>query len=113
MVKTAVKIREMLKEKGYRVSLVNARFVKPIDTEIICEAAKDHGLIVTLEENVKSGGFGEHVADCVSTRKLPVKVMIRALPDRFVEQGNVGMLHQEVGLDPEAVCQSILEEEAI
>ncbi len=110
MVKTAVKVREMLKEKGHRVSLVNARFVKPIDTEIICEAARDHSLIVTLEENVKSGGFGEHVLDCVSTWKLPVKVMIRALPDRFVEQGNVGLLHQEVGLDPEAVCQSILEE---
>lgn len=110
MVKTAVMVREMLKEKGHRVSLVNARFVKPIDTEIICEAARDHSLIVTLEENVKSGGFGEHVLDCVSTWKLPVKVMIRALPDRFVEQGNVGLLHQEVGLDPEAVCQSILEE---
>jgi 1-deoxy-D-xylulose-5-phosphate synthase len=110
MVKTAVKVREMLKEQGYQVSLANARFVKPVDTELLRQAAGDHTVIVTMEENVKSGGFGEHVKDYVGQEQLPVKVLIRALPDRFVEQGNVGLLHEEVGLDAESVCQAVLEE---
>ena len=63
MVKTALAVREALQLKGYACSIINARFVKPIDTEILNEAVKDHSLIVTMEENVASGGFGEKVRE--------------------------------------------------
>ena len=61
MFEEAVKIRELLKERGYSCTLVNARFVKPIDEDMIRELSKDHDWIVTLEENVQTGGFGERV----------------------------------------------------
>jgi 1-deoxy-D-xylulose-5-phosphate synthase len=61
MVKTAVEVREKLKGKGYNVTLVNGRFVKPIDTAMIEKLSDNHTLLVTMEENVESGGFGEKV----------------------------------------------------
>ena len=63
MVKTAVTVRAALKEKGYSCSLVNARFAKPFDEELLLEAAKGHRLVVTMEENVINGGFGERITE--------------------------------------------------
>ena len=114
MVKTACEVRRMLKEQGYGCSLVNARFVKPLDTELIERLAKGHEILVTMEENVKSGGFGEHVS-CYLNRKrlqgeaLPARVLDIAIPDAYVEHGNVELLKQELGIDSVSIGNRILE----
>lgn len=109
MVKTAEAVRKNLKEIGYSCTLVNGRFIKPIDTEVLEELAKDHKLLVTVEENVRSGGFGEKVRDYVQEQELPVKVLNIAIPDEYVEHGNVALLYEEVGIDAETVTKRIVE----
>lgn len=109
MVSTAEKVRNILKNKGLNVSLINARFVKPIDEEAILEASRSHSLIVTLEENVRSGGYGEKVLDFVSRENLDAKCMIMSLPDKFIEHGSVDELLKIYGLDPETIASKISE----
>ena len=89
MVKTGEQVRELLKEAGYNCTLVNGRFVKPVDEECLELLSKTHRLFVTMEENVRSGGFGEKVQDYVSDRRLPVQVLNVSIPDEYVEHGNV------------------------
>ena len=108
MVKTAEMVRHELKNRGYSCSLVNARFVKPIDTEAIRLLAGDHSLIVTLEENVESGGFGEKIREYVDTHDLGARVTVIALPDDYVEHGNVDILKKEVGIDPDTILKRII-----
>ena len=108
MVKTAEEVRTMLKEKGFSCSLINARFVKPIDTDAIDMISEDHKLIVTLEENVLSGGYGEHVTDYVNRRNLDVSVTNIGLPDDYIEHGNVDMLKKETGIDAETIVNRII-----
>ncbi|MCM1057295.1 MAG: 1-deoxy-D-xylulose-5-phosphate synthase [Firmicutes bacterium] len=107
MVKTAENVREQLKGKGYGVSLVNARFVKPIDEAAVKEACKDHMLIVTLEENVASGGYGEKVLDCMNRNGLRNPCLNISIPDAYVEHGNVEALKQEVGIDGDSIVERI------
>lgn len=108
MVKTAEEVRIRLKEEGFAsCSLVNARFAKPIDEEAILDAAADHKLIVTLEENVLSGGYSQKVMDYVYENRLDVKVIAITLPDAYVEHGNVELLKKEVGMDTESIVDRI------
>jgi len=107
MVKTAVEVREKLKEKGYSVTLVNARFVKPIDTDMIARLSGDHTLLVTLEENVESGGFGEKVRSYVDERKFTMGVLNVCVPDEYVEHGNVELLRKEIGIDADSIVTKI------
>ena len=109
MVKTAEQVRRKLKEIGYSCSLVNARFVKPVDTGILQELAGEHKLFVTMEENVRSGGYGEKVLDYVTGQGLPVQVLNISIPDEYVEHGNVDALYEEVGIDAESVIRRIIE----
>ncbi len=110
MVKMAEKVRDILKETGYSCTLVNVRFVKPIDEELLEDLAKTHTLAVTMEENVRTGGFGDHVLEYASDRELPMKILNVALPDEYVEHGNVDLLYKEVGLDPELIAKRIITE---
>ena len=107
MVKTAERVREALKEKGYGVSLINARFVKPIDVEAVKEACREHTLIVTLEENVTTGGYGEKVLDYMNLSGLRNRYLNISLPDAYVEHGNVELLKQEVGIDSGSIIRRI------
>ena len=105
MVKIAQEARQILKERGCRVTLVNMRFVKPLDTGLLDQLAEDHSLFVTLEENVKSGGFGEAVLAAAAQRKEkwpPVQVI--AIEDQFVPQGSIPELLRRLGMDAEAVA---------
>ena len=105
MVKIAREARRILKERGCRVTLVNMRFVKPLDTRLLDQLAEDHSLFVTLEENVKSGGFGEAVLAAAARRKEkwpPVQVI--AIEDQFVPQGSIPELLRRLGMDAEAVA---------
>ncbi len=113
MVKTAVSVRKMLKDIGYACSLVNARFVKPLDEELIRELSKDHRLLVTMEENVERGGFGEGVRGYVdSLTDCKMKVLTIALPDMYVEHGSVDVLKQELGLTSGCIAKRIVTEYA-
>ena len=105
MAELAVQVRDRLKEIGYHCSLINARFVKPLDTEMLEALTKDHRLFVTIEENVLSGGFGEQVLHYVSRAKLDVGVRCIGIPDDYVEHGNVDLLRREVGLDAETIVK--------
>ncbi len=107
MVKTAQRVRELLKEKGHSVSLVNARFVKPIDEEAVREACRGHRLLVTMEENVACGGYGEKVLDCMNRTGAKNAFLGISIPDAYVEHGNVELLKAELGIDPESVARRV------
>lgn len=107
MVKTAEGVRDALKEKGFAVSLVNARFVKPIDEAAIEEACREHALLVTMEENVACGGYGEKVLDYMNRSGLKNRLFRVALPDAYVEHGNVELLKAEIGIDVRGIADRI------
>ena len=107
MVKTALEVIEMLEAEGRDVSVINVRFVKPIDTEILDSLAEDHRLLVTMEENVASGGYGEQVCSYVLDRGYPVRVLPISLPDTYVEHGNVEILKKEAGIDAASIAERI------
>ena len=109
MVKTAVDVQKKLKEAGYHCSLVNARFIKPIDEGALLEASGEHSLIVTMEENVASGGYGEKVREYLSEHAKGCKVLNIAIPDKFVEHGSVEQLYKELGMDADSVVARIKE----
>lgn len=109
MFEEAVKVRENLKRAGYSCSLVNARFVKPIDEDMIRKLSKNHRLLVTIEENVKAGGFGEHVLSFVAKENLSVRVFPLALPDTYIEHGSIDVLRKVNGIDSESMTARILE----
>lgn len=103
-----------MKAKGENPTFVNARFVKPLDTGLLDELAKDHSLFVTVEENVKSGGFGEHVAAYMEACHPETRVLPIAIWNRFVEHGEVDSLRAKIGLSPAEIFSAIeneLEEE--
>lgn len=110
MVKTGVEICEKMKEEGKEITLVNARFVKPLDEKILDVLAQEHSLIVTMEENVKTGGFGEAAADYLRRTHPQVKVLTVALPDRFIEHGNPEKLKALAQIDAESIYRRIKEE---
>ena len=107
MVSIAEKVRDVLKAQGYSVTLVNARFAAPLDEACIRKLADTHELIVTMEENVASGGLGEHVAAFVCREQLPVQLLAVSVPDQFVEHGSVGELYEMLGLDAASVAERI------
>lgn len=109
MVKTAETVREKLKESGHECSLFNARFIKPIDEEAVKEAAESHQLLVTMEENVASGGYGEKVREYLQSVDAGVMLLTVAIPDRFVEHGNVELLKAEIGIDADSIVEKISE----
>lgn len=109
MVETACAVREKLKNNGKNVSVVNVRFVKPIDTECLKELTKQHSLFVTLEENVARGGFGERVdAYLQKIGKNHIKVINCSVKDEFVQHGNVDLLKKLLGLDADNITERIL-----
>lgn len=110
MVKMAEEVQKQLKERmDMDAALVNARFVKPIDEELLRSFADTYELVVTLEENVKDGGFGERVLAFAEEEDLPFGVEIIALPDRFIPHGSVSYQMKQVGFTLEDICGRIEE----
>lgn len=109
MVRTAVQVTENLRKKGYEPTLVNMRFVKPLDTELLDIIKEDHSLIVTMEENVKSGGFGEQVMTYYGSRMHGPAVRIVAIEDRFVPHGSVEDLMRQQQMDSDSVTERVLQ----
>lgn len=107
-VETAEETDRILLKNGVDATIVNARFVKPIDEDCIKELVKEHQLIVTIEENVLKGGYGMSVLEYVNKEELDVKVENVALGDAFIEHGNVRELQIENGLDAEKIANDII-----
>ena len=110
MVATAEEVRQILLGHGIEATLVNARFAKPFDQEYLMQAMKDHSLIVTMEENVVTGGFGEQVACFLREQGYEGEVLPVAIPDAFVEHGNVNVLKQMLGMDAASVADRIIQQ---
>ena len=107
MMEEAYKVWQSLKEKGFACSLVNARFVKPMDEDMLRKLAETHRLFVTIEEGVANGGFGQSVTQFVYQNELDVKVLVNAIPDQYVEQGSIGQLRKEIKLDADSIVEKI------
>lgn len=109
MVRTAVQVTENLRNCGYEPTLVNMRFVKPLDMDLLEILREDHSLIVTMEENVKSGGFGEQVMTYYGSRLHSPAVRIVAIEDKFVPHGSVEDLMHQQQMDSASVTERILQ----
>ena len=109
MVSTAEHIRLKLKALGHACTLVNGRFIKPVDTDVADMLAADHRYIITLEENVLRGGYGERITDYVQKHYPSIRVLNIALPDAYVEHGNVSLLRSELGIDSDSILKRLLE----
>ena len=107
MVSTGEHVREKLKAKGQPCTLVNARFVKPLDTDMIDRLCENHELIVTMEENVLRGGMGMFVTKYIHEKHPEIRVIQIALPDAYVEHGNVSVLREMLGINSDSVIRRI------
>ena len=107
MVKIAVSVKEALEEKGIKAAIVNARFVKPIDEEMLNKAAGEYKLLVTMEENVLTGGYGETAREYLDTLDTEAKMINIGIPDVFVEHGKVDELLHDLHIDCEGIVESI------
>lgn len=111
MVKTAALVSERLKEHNIEATLVNMRFVSPIDFELLNELTKDHNLFITMEDNIRTGGFGQLVSDYICRNNMQkIRHINFSIPDRFIEQGDVEELFKMYGLDSDSIAEKILEE---
>ena len=111
MMENAVKVRELLKEQGKSVSLVNARFIKPIDEELITQLCEDHKTLITMEENVITGSYGMAVLRYINNQKKDVRVINIALPNSNVEQGSRNEQFKECGIDVPSIMKRLEEED--
>ena len=107
MVETAEKVADKLAEQDIKATVINARFAAPFDKDMVTSLEENHKLLVTLEENVISGGFGEHVSSFVSEKDLNMKVHIAAIPDVYVEHGNVDRLKEDICIDADSIFERV------
>ena len=103
MMEEAQQVWEKLKEEGYQCSLINSRFVKPMDTQILDELSQDHKLYVTIEDGVISGGYGAGVANYILEKHPQIHVLMNGIPDEYIEQGSIGELRRKIGLDAKSI----------
>ena len=109
MVETALEVRRLLRQHGMDATIVNARFVQPFDTQMLEDELPRHRLLVTMEENVESGGFGEHVEAWTAEHCPGQRVLRIAIPDEFVPQGSVEKLREVLGIDAQGIARRILQ----
>jgi len=108
MVYPAMEAAEQLKTRGIKATVINARFVKPLDRELILSAASRTGCLITVEENALQGGFGSAVLELLADEGLTsVKVKRLGIPDRYIEQGSQAQLKKDLGLDADGIAASV------
>ena len=106
----AIDAARKLKDEGIEAGVVNCRFVKPLDTELVCSLARRVGRVMTVEENVLSGGFGSAVLETLNDRDIrDVKVTCLGINDVFVEHGSQKVIRKKYGLDAEGIMRSARE----
>ncbi len=107
MVPVALQVKKALNAKGIPCTVVNVRFVKPMDETLFVELAKNHRLFVTMEDNAAAGGFGERFRNMLDQAGISVPTEIVAIPDAFVEHGKPDVLYRELGMDAKSVTERI------
>ena len=108
MVSVCQKVCEEIRDhKIAGATFVNVRFVKPLDTELLDRLSQNHSLLVTVEENVKSGGFGEHVSAYMEACHPEVRVLPLAIPDHFIEHGTVDRQRMKIGLNVQGILDAV------
>ena len=107
MVEICADVCSELQKAGIDPTFVNVRFVKPLDTALLDQLAKNYSLVVTVEENVQNGGFGQHVCGYMEEHHPAVQVLPVAIPDRFVPHGGVDSLRAQLGLSANAIAEKI------
>ncbi|RKX25111.1 MAG: 1-deoxy-D-xylulose-5-phosphate synthase [Candidatus Zixiibacteriota bacterium] len=107
MVNSALRAREELTEKGLTVALINARFVKPLDQEMLETVLKQARLVVTVEEGALPGGFGQAVAEYLLRNNFGGKLRSLGIPDRFITHGSREELLREIGLDSHSIAHTM------
>ncbi|MDD2221255.1 MAG: 1-deoxy-D-xylulose-5-phosphate synthase [Clostridia bacterium] len=108
MVEPALTAAELLAAQGIEAQVINARFVAPLDCSLLIKSAQDCGRLVTVEENVATGGFGSAVLEVLSKNNITAETLLLALPDIPIEQGKRVELLQQFGLSEEGIAQSII-----
>lgn len=110
MVEVAVEVYDVLKEKGIDITLINARFVKPLDEDLLMDLTEKHHTVITLEEHVFQGGFGQAVSAFYMNRGMKnIEIMNFAINDSFVEHGSVAALREKLGIDADSIVKVIEE----
>ena len=107
MMKAAAAAAELLKADGYQPMLVNMRFIKPLDEEMLLRAAEKCEHIVAVEDNLKMGGFGSKVLEFYGEKGIKADVLNLGFPDRYIEQGTQAQLFERYGLDAAGIYKSI------
>ena len=107
MVPTALTVASHLRQVGIEASVINARFIKPLDKSLILEQAKLSGRVVSMEEGCIQGGFGSSLLELFSENQLDIKFFQLGIPDQFIPHGNIPQLYKEVGLDPDSIFEKI------
>lgn len=110
MVEIAWNVKEKLSNRGISATVINARFMAPLDEGAILSAAEKYPLIVTMEENIASGGFGEHIAALLEREGAKAGLLTIAIENRYVEHGDVETLRKVLGIDADTIAEKICEE---
>lgn len=110
MVHPALEAAELLaKENNIDVTVINSRFVKPLDQELICSLARGQGKILTVEEHVLAGGFGSAVLELLEDQEITAQVKRLGLPDHFIQHGRIDILLSQYGLGVEGIKRAAME----
>ena len=107
MVKKALSARDILIKDNINPTIVNARFLKPMDEDLLHDLFKNHSKVVTIEDNVISGGFGSRINKFIIDNNYNVKIENIGIPDKFVEHGNVDELFETIGMSDEQIANRI------
>ena len=107
MVKKALSARDILIKDNINPTIVNARFLKPMDEDLLHDLLKNHTKVVTIEDNVISGGFGSRINKFIIDNNYNVKIENIGIPDKFVEHGNVDELFETIGMSDEQIANRI------
>jgi 1-deoxy-D-xylulose-5-phosphate synthase len=105
----ALEVKKNLKLKGFNPTVINARFIKPMDEELLKRVLKTHEFIITMEDGVLNGGFGSAVAEYILDNGFSNKLLRFGIPDRFIEHGKVEILEKDLGLDISSMTDKISE----
>ena len=108
MVQHSLKAIKILKEKGIEVELINATFIKPLDTDLLDRLVRENYNIVSVEDNIRKGGLGSYIGEYLIDSDYKGKFITLGYKDEFVEQGKVDLLYEEYGLDSKGIAESVL-----
>jgi 1-deoxy-D-xylulose-5-phosphate synthase len=108
MVNYAERVIPLLKENGMNAELINMRFIKPLDQQMLDQCASKHEKIVTIEENNLPGGFGSAVSEYFIDKNYKNDILRIGIPDKFIDHGTQAELHKQISIDPMGIVSQIL-----